>query len=171
MPYSVFSPVQNFEFMDKLFQSRVSKALGIISNKMVQRLLCYLIIQANICKPFTDCLAPILHNQWTLRRTRMITRNSSAVSVTLEKQNISEMFPPSLVLFQSYLFVRVYVGLKDKPVNIVRILVLYLCISRPCWTVYSSAALMFAITVDRRNLQLLTGFILNDRFSLLVSVN
>ena len=66
------------------------------------------------------------------RRTRMITRNSSAVSVTLEKQNISEMFPSSLVLFQSYLFVRAYVGLKDKPVNIVRILVLYLCISRPC---------------------------------------
>ena len=73
-----------------------------------------------------------LHNQWTLSTTRMITRKSSAVSVTLEKQNISEMFPPSLVLFQSYLFVRVYVGLKDKPVNIVRILVFYRCISRPC---------------------------------------
>ena len=72
----------------------------------------------------------------------MITRKSSAVSVTLEKQNISEMFPPSLVLFQSYLFVRAYVGLKDEPVNIVRILVFYRCIPRPCLTVYSSAALI-----------------------------
>ena len=35
MPYSVFSLVQNFEIIDKLFQSRVSKTLGIISNKMV----------------------------------------------------------------------------------------------------------------------------------------
>ena len=72
----------------------------------------------------------------------MITRKSSAVSVTLEKQNISEMFPPSLVLFQSYLFVRAYVGLKDKPVNIVRILVFYQYIPRPCLTVYSSTALI-----------------------------
>ena len=53
----------------------------------------------------------------------MITRNSSAFSVCLEKQNLSEMFPPSLVLFQSYLFVRAYQGVKDKPVNIVRIVV------------------------------------------------
>ena len=30
---------------------------------------------------------------------------------------------------------------------------------------------MFAMTVDRRNLQLLKGFILNGRFSLLVFVN
>ena len=59
-------------------------------------------------------------------------KKERSVSVTLEKQNISEMFPPSLVLFQSYLFARAYVGLKDKPVNIVRILVLYRCISRPC---------------------------------------
>ena len=62
----------------------------------------------------------------------MITRKSSAVSVTLEKQNISEMFPPSLVLFQSYLFVRAYMGVKDKPINIVRILAFYRCIARPC---------------------------------------
>ena len=94
----------------------------------------------------------------------MIARKSSAASDTLEKQNISEMFPPSLVLFQSYLFVRAYVGLKDKPVNIVRILVLYRCISRPCRTVYSSAALIFVMTVERRNFQLLKGFILNGRF-------
>ena len=101
----------------------------------------------------------------------MITGKSSAVSVTLEKQNISEMIPPSLVLFQSYLFVRAYVDLKDKPVNIVRILVFYRCIARPCRTVYSSAALMFVMTVERRNLQLLKGFILNGRFSLLVFVS
>ena len=59
----------------------------------------------------------------------MITRKSSALSVSLEKQNLSEMFPPSSVLFQSYLFVRAYWGLKDKPVNIVRIVVFYQCIS------------------------------------------
>ena len=53
----------------------------------------------------------------------MITRKSSALSVCLEKQNLSEMFPPSLALFQSYLFVRAYQGVKDKPVNIVRIVV------------------------------------------------
>ena len=51
----------------------------------------------------------------------MITRKSSTLCVSLEKQNISEMFPPSSVLFQSYLFVRAYWGLKDKPVNIVSI--------------------------------------------------
>ena len=62
----------------------------------------------------------------------MITRKSSAVSVSLEKQNLSEMVPLSLVLFQSYLFVRVYMGLKDKPVNIVRTVVFYQCVSRSC---------------------------------------
>ena len=64
-----------------------------------------------------------LHNQQSLSGTGMITRKSLVLSVSLEKQNLSEMFPPSLVLFQSYLFVRAYQGLKDKPVNIVRIAV------------------------------------------------
>ena len=59
----------------------------------------------------------------------MITRKSSALSVSLEKQNLSEMFPPSSVRFQSYLFVKVYWGLKNKLANIVRIVVFYQCIS------------------------------------------
>ena len=62
----------------------------------------------------------------------MITGKSLAVYVSLGKQNLSEMFPPSLVVFQSYLFVRAYVGVKDKPVNIFRIVVFYQCISRLC---------------------------------------